>query len=327
MSIKSFVKVAAWTAITGLSASAASAVVSIPTVPVGDPGNAADSTGFGSVAYPYNIGTYEVTAGQYAAFLNAVASTDTNALYHFGMASITNGCGITQSGSSGNYSYSVDAAFLNRPVNHVSLWDAMRFANWLHNGQPAGAQDNSTTERGAYTLTPFGTANNTITRNAGWQWAVTSENEWYKAAYYKAGGINSGYWFYPTSSDTHPGRDLTDTMGNNANYYNTPTGPFPIQSPYYSTIVGEFQNSPSPYGTFDQGGNMTEWNETLNGNQRGVRGGSWSGSSTDLRRVVRGHGDPAAANQIIGFRVSQVPGPSSVALLAIGTVMAARRRR
>jgi len=35
----------------------------IETVPVGNLGNAADSTGYGAVDYAYNIGTYEVTAG------------------------------------------------------------------------------------------------------------------------------------------------------------------------------------------------------------------------------------------------------------------------
>ncbi len=42
------------------------------------------------------------------------------------------------------------------PVNFVSFWDGLRFANWLHNGQPTGAQGNSTTEDGAYTLTAGG---------------------------------------------------------------------------------------------------------------------------------------------------------------------------
>ena len=64
-----------------LAAGAAQAVV-IDTVPVGNAGNAADTTGYGSVAYTYNIGKYEVTAGQYTAFLNAVAATDTYALYN-----------------------------------------------------------------------------------------------------------------------------------------------------------------------------------------------------------------------------------------------------
>ena len=58
--------------------------ITIATVPVGDVGNANDpATGniYGSVNYPYRIGTYEVTAGQYTAFLNAVAATDTYGLY------------------------------------------------------------------------------------------------------------------------------------------------------------------------------------------------------------------------------------------------------
>jgi hypothetical protein len=45
-------------------------------VPVGDPGNAADTTGYGSVGYPYQMGKYDVTVGQYCGFLNAVAKTD-----------------------------------------------------------------------------------------------------------------------------------------------------------------------------------------------------------------------------------------------------------
>jgi hypothetical protein len=50
----------------------------------------------------------------------------------------------------------------------VSWGDAARFMNWLHNGQPTGAQGMGTTERGAYTLD--GATSHTelmaITRNA-----------------------------------------------------------------------------------------------------------------------------------------------------------------
>ena len=42
------------------------------------------------------------------------------------------------------------ADWADRPVNYVSFWDAARFANWLHNGQPTGAQGAGTTEDGAY---------------------------------------------------------------------------------------------------------------------------------------------------------------------------------
>ena len=47
--------------------------VSIDWVTVGNPGNANDDTGYGGVSDVYQISTYEVTAGQYTEFLNAVA--------------------------------------------------------------------------------------------------------------------------------------------------------------------------------------------------------------------------------------------------------------
>ncbi len=151
---------AACVLVTGLLGNGASAII-IETVPVGDPGNRGDTqfmrdgtSGYGSVGYAYNTGTYEVTAGQYSAFLNAVAETDTYGLYHLAMWSDSRGCKIQRSGSSGNYTYTVAADWANRPVNYVGFWDACRFANWLHNGQPEGPQGAGTTETGAYTLTP-----------------------------------------------------------------------------------------------------------------------------------------------------------------------------
>ena len=307
----------------GLLAAAANGMT-IATVPVGNPGNAADSSGFGSVSYTYSIGTYEVTAGQYAAFLNAKAATDTNALYNTNMSNTSYGSGISRSGSSGSYTYSVDPAFVNRPVNYVSFWDACRFTNWLHNGQGSGD-----TETGAYALTPTGIANNTVTRNAGWKWAVASEDEWYKAAYYKGGSTNAGYWLYPTRSNTTPGNNMADPAGNNANYY-TGSGSYPIDSGKYTTVVGQFQNSPSPYGTFDQGGNVWEWNEAvISGSSRGMRGGSYNYTFRYLPSSCRNLYDyPDYEYLSIGFRVvSEVPEPSCVVLLSLGGLALLRRRR
>jgi len=68
--------------------SAATATVNIETVAVGNAGNAPDTRyetpGYGAVSYEYNIGKYEVTAGQYTEFLNAVdaAGTDPYDLYN-----------------------------------------------------------------------------------------------------------------------------------------------------------------------------------------------------------------------------------------------------
>jgi len=321
-------------------ASAASAAV-IDTVRVGNPGNAADtryaSPGYGAVDYSFNIGKYEVTAGQYTAFLNAVAKIDTYGLYNTNMSRTDDGSGIARSGGGtvgDSYTYSVASDFANRPVNFVSFWDSCRFANWLHKGQPTGAQDAGTTERGAYTLDGYnGHVGRDIQRNPGWKWAVTSEDEWHKAAYYKGGGTNAGYWDYPTSSNTAPGRDMADASGNNANYC-PGYGAYPIDSGKFTTVAGEFQNSDSPYGTFDQGGNVGEWNEAIIYQDstyacRGMLGGSFDGDGNYLHADATGwdYYDPSSEFYSFGFRVSEVPEPATMGLLALGGLgMLARRR-
>jgi len=151
-----------------------------------------------------------------------VGATDTYGLYNTGMWDDTSyGCKIQQTSISGGYSYSVASDWANRPVNYVSYWDSCRFANWLGNRQLTGAQNASTTERGAYTLDGYnGPLGGSIQRNAGATWAVTSEDEWYKAAYYKGGGTTAGYWDYPTKSNTAPANQVLATdPGNSANYY------------------------------------------------------------------------------------------------------------
>ena len=310
--------------------------ITIDTVTVGDAGNAGELSGWGaggygadricgSVGYNYKIGKYEVTSGQYTAFLNAKAATDTYSLYNPNMSRTDTGSGITRSGASGSYIYSVASDFVNRPVNYVSYWDSCRFANWLGNGQ-----GNGDTETGAYTLNGYNDNDGrTIQRNTGWKWAVTSEDEWHKAAYYKGGSANAGYWLYPTQSNTAPGNNMADPNGNNANYY-TGSGNYPIDNGKYTTVVGEFQNSASAYGTFDQGGNLWEWNEAIvyQGSDyvfRGLRGGSFNDGLTDdyLQSSFRYNCDydPAVEYYWVGFRVSEVvPEPSSFIVLAGGLV-------
>jgi sulfatase modifying factor 1 len=311
MFAKSFLSVAALAAVTGLAISTASASITIPTVAIGNPGNAPDPlTGglYGSVAYTYNIGQTEVTNAQYAAFLNARAASDPFALYNTNMAGMFGG--ITRSGSDGSYSYSTVSGRENNPVNFVSFWDATRFANWLHNGQ-----GNGDTETGAYTLTPGGISANTITRNAGWQWAVTSEDEWYKAAFHQPasqGGDSDNYWQYPTSSNTKP------VAGVDANYGHVIGN---------TTPVGIF--APNFYGTFDMGGNVWEMNDTIIGERRGLRGGMFTANRNgfNLRSENRSNLSPATESETRGFRVVQVPTPGAAAMLGLGGLLAARRRR
>ncbi len=301
-------------------------------IPVGDPGNAADSTGFGAVSYPYSIGKYDVTASQYSAFLNAVATTsDLFGLYNSNMASNLAAAGIIQNGSVGSFSYTVVPGHENSPINYVSWGSAARFVNWLQNGQPTGVEGLGTTETGAYTLLGATTsaALMAISRNTNATYFIPTEDEWYKAAYYKGGGTNGGYWLYPTRSNSTPSNLLSATGTNNANFYITEYTDFPN----YLTSVGAFAASPGPYGTFDQGGDVYQWDETaVTGSSRGVRGGGFSGISFYLLSSYRSVDDPSVEFASYGFRVASAPEPGSILLLILGMValtatIAGRRRR
>ena len=297
--------------------------VTIDYVPVGDAGNVDDThgDGYGGVANPYNIGTYEVTNSQYIEFLNAVATVgDPNGLYNTSMAGSYGGIGRTGSGTASTpWEYSVkgdDTNWLDRPVNYVSWYDTLRFSNWLHNGQLAG--DPNTTEDGAYDMA----LGSSVVRKPGARVFLPSEDEWYKAAYYKGGGDNAGYWDYPTQSDTAPTAESppgTDMSNGSANYWD---GDY-VDPTYYTTEVGAYDARPSDsaYGTFDQGGNLWEWNETvIAGSSRGLRGGFWHLGSVYLHASGRISGDPTSEGRNIGFRVASVPEPGSITLLLCGLV-------
>ncbi len=318
----------------------ASAQITFDMAIVGNPGNANDSTGYGAVAYDYRIQTTEVSLFHYTAFLQAVAATDTYNLYNSNMGSNANIEGITRNGISGSYTYSVSGTGA-RPVTFVNWFDAARFANWVANGQPMGAQGNATTENGAYTLsgatsgaTPTKNAINPNTGATTTFW-LPDENEWYKAAYYdpSAGGPpGDDYWLYPTRSDTAPGNAI-GAGTNQANYY---AGDFSVtQSSSYSsgqnylTEGGAFGGSASFYGTYDQAGNVWEWHDPISGSSPGIRGGSWVDIGSYMESSYRGSFDSSSESSSVGFRLASIPEPSTAALMLIagGAYWFIRRRK
>ena len=290
--------------------------VMVETVTVGNPGNAGDPIEFqgtfGAVDYVYAIGRHEVTTGQYAAFLNAVAASDPHGLYDTRMWSHAEGCRIERTGAPGSYAYSVAPDWANRPVNFISWGDAARFANWLHNGQPTGAAGPSTTEDGSYFLDGKMTDEEleSVVREADATWVIPTENEWYKAAYHKNDGVTGNYWNFPAGSNSAMSNDLLDPdPGNNATF-RAFAGDFTIGPPYYRTEVRAHENSESPYGTFDQGGNVQEFNETVPEHDiRGIRGGSWFWGDVTGKwyRPVDMHSSDQFSD--LGFRVANVGVP------------------
>lgn len=306
----------------------------VPTVAVASPGNAPDNTSYGAVAYEYRIGATEVSNSQYVQFLNAVAATDTFNLYNASMGSSSVG-GIVRSGTAGTFSYAVkppasgqgpggaDYTYDNKPVVFVSWYDTLRFANWLHNGQPAGIQNASTTEDGAYT---FSSATSVGARNPQAEWWLTSENEWYKAAYFDAS--TGDYFDYPTGSNLAPDNNLPSAdTGNSANFLDFGVGVTTGDASFPLTDAGAYTLSESPNDTYDQAGNVYEWNEALIGaSDRVIRGGGWKdGYGIIMRSDSRYELDPTMENDKVGFRVATtaVAVPESSPLLFGAILLAA----
>jgi formylglycine-generating enzyme required for sulfatase activity len=280
---------------------AAAQGLDIEWVTVGDPGNPPDATtGRGAVAGVFQISKHEVTHGQYAAFLSAVAATDPHGLWNSGQW-------IDRTGEAGSFKYAPREAHKQTPVVNVSFLDAMRFANWLHHTLAGGAAaaPAAITETGAYDLAAGGGLAARSPQAVAW---IPDENEWYKAAYHQphaAGGPAGHYWRYPTKSDAKPAPGKAgDTPPNQANYMVNELdvrGPMP---------VGSFPNAASHYGTLDQGGNAWEWVETtVFDTQRMMRGGSTFGSHEKMLAPSRSSAGPAKRYHDVGFRVARVVPP------------------
>ncbi|MFM1903413.1 MAG: hypothetical protein RLZZ440_1313 [Planctomycetota bacterium] len=317
------------------AASAASASITIDWVTVGDPDNAADDTTYGAVSEKFRIMTYEWTNSQYVEFLNSVDpnGTNPNRIYNSSMGSARGGISFDTNASAGS-KYAAKTNMGDKPVNFVSWFDAARVANWLQNGQGSGS-----TETGAYTLNNA-TSGTAPAVNSGASYFLPTEDQWYKAAYYKGGSTNAGYWDYATQSDTAPtavtagttGIGSAGSTGNFANYnraadWNSQDG--------NATTVGT-NGGASAYGTFDMSGNVYEWNDLTGaaGSSRGFRGGDWNdGLTFSVSSSNRFSDDPSLENVDYGFRLASpvpVPEPSTWVMELAGIACAgwgAYRRR
>jgi formylglycine-generating enzyme required for sulfatase activity len=279
---------------------------------------------------------FEWTNSQYAQFLNAIdpEGTNPNSVYNSNMGSNASGGISFDTNASSGSKYAVRTNMGDKPVNYVSWFDAARVSNWLMNG----ATGTSSTETGAYTLSGA-TSGDAPAVNPGATFYIPTEDQWYKAAYYKGGSTNAGYWDYATQSDTAPTAVTADSTGvgsagstgNFANFnsvagWNSQNGNV--------TTVGT-NGGASAYGAFDMSGNIWEWNDltAAAGSSRGLRGGSWNSLAFDLSSSSRPTNDPSDESDF-GFRLASpvaVPEPSTYAMalagLACGGYSMLRRRK
>jgi len=279
-------------------------------VTIGNPGNAADTTGnpnpAGSVAYTYNLAKYEVSRDM----INKANAAGSLGISMYDMSSYGNR--------------------VNLPANGISWNEAATYVNWLNTskGYQAAYKFSGSTFQ-LWSSTDVGYNANNMFRNSLAKYVIANSDEWYKAAY---GNLDGTWNNFPTGSDNIPDPVASGTAANTAVYG---------QSFYMGPGPADINNAGglSPYGTMGQGGNVWELIETaydgsndIAGESRMARGGDWSFSNS-LSRLFDastfGTADPVSESMFIGFRVAMIPEPSSLSLLALGGVVVAlgRRRR
>jgi len=280
-------------------------------VTIGNPGNAADTTGnpnpAGSVPYTYHIGKFEIYMQM-----------------------------IDKANALGGISITKPTAGADKPARGVSWNEAARFVNWLNTstGSPAAYKFAIQPGEVGYSANAniqlwapgdAGYNPNNLYRNSLARYFVPSADEWYKAAHYDP--TSAVYFDYPTGSDSAPTAVASGSAAGTAVYRQSfATGPADI------TLAGGL----SPYGTMGQGGNVWEWEETdydlmndFSSSARGVRGGDWESSHLELlSSSVRSYVFPITEAITVGFRVASIPEPGTLLLGALaGLGLLWRRRR
>jgi formylglycine-generating enzyme required for sulfatase activity len=95
------------------------------------------------------------------------------------------------------------------------------------------------------------------------------------------------------------------------------------------TPVGSYTGSASPYGTFDQGGNVFQWTDEIISAAlvRDYQGGSFGSPPVFLEKTAGFGGSADLGGAEIGFRLALIPEPGTGLLVITGLFGLAGWRR
>lgn len=255
-------------------------------------GNLADGNGYGEVGYNYRIGQTEVSIAQFQ--VSGIVSSTAD---------------YWNDGGDSTRNVGTDA-----PVAQITWHEAAQFCNYMTSGN---------VNNGAYTIsgglataiTPHnGAAMNSLVSNYGMVYVLPTEDEWYKAAYYKAGTYSD----YANGTSTIPPKGLGGAM------YDT------------NTVWAVGEGAVEQNLTKNMTGNVFEWLETredgneliLDGTPQDMafRGGSAEfpfamDRSSHVSGVWINDSDPANnMNTNVGMRIVAIPEPGTISLMSLSTI-------
>jgi len=285
----------------------------------------------GSVGYEYRMARTEINTAQWMEFVNVLSARGN--IWASRLEPRRWGGLFDFDAPPGMPQYKLNPSLVdagNVPVGGITFDQAAVYTNWLHNGKQS---DDASLMSGAYDVVTLGFGDPLLVsteHNPSAKYWIPTLDEWMKSVYWDPNKTDEdGWWLYPNMSDGIPLAGPPGVGETNAGYLDT-------RDDWTEFRVGEYTDSPAPWGLLDTSGGAMEWTESRVGffNNLILKGASLG----DLRtsgpishdRVNAGFtGSSQIGSVDSGFRIaSSIPAPGSSAyLLAAFLGLSVRRRR